>query len=330
VFGAHYVRMQKIILDFPKQFKTGLKAAERVEIKGRFDKVLICGMGGSALPGDLLKMWIEAYGISLPLCVWRNYSLPRSANKRSLVLCLSYSGNTEEVLSSFKEARENNFPLVAITSGGKLAELCGKYGVPLAVIPGGLQPRMTLGYQFSALMKVLVNCGLIKDGLENISALEKKLKPRSLKKRGEILAKKIKGKIPIIYASHSGKELARMWKIKFNENSKTPSFSNYFPELNHNEMVGFSGEKKNKNFHVFILRDSADHPRILKRMKLTAEILKERGIGVDIIEIRGKDVLFKIFSNLLLSDWVSYYLALERKIDPVPVKIVEEFKKKIK
>ena len=154
---------------------------------------------------------------------------------------------------------------------------------------------------------------------------------KSIKQISEEVAKKLVNKVPLVYASNKFKCLARIWKIKFNENSKIPAFYNYFPELNHNEMVGFTQiNKKNNAFHVIILRDKNDHLRSLKRMKFFANLMKTKGIEVDFIEIKNGDLLFKIFSTLLLGDWVSYYLALEYKVDPTPVKIVEEFKKKLK
>ena len=323
--------MRKIILDFPKQFRVGFESAKNVKVPGNFDKVLICGMGGSALPADILKMWLSAYKIALPLEVRRNYGLPHRIDNKYLIICISYSGNTEETLYAFKEALRKKLPLAAITTGGKLAKLCQKYKIPSAVIPAGFQPRMALGFQFTALMKILSNCKIVENNLEDIPTLEKNLEPKKLENQGKKLAKKLKNKIPIIYTSDKLKSLARIWKIKFNENSKTPAFYNYFPELNHNEMIGYEGQPAlNTNQRVIILRDPADYPRNLKRMKLTAEILKKKGVGVDIVELKGKDILYKIFSNILLGDWASYYLALEYGIDPTPVKINEEFKKKMK
>lgn len=328
------MEMKKIILNFPKQFKTGIQSAETISLAENFNKLLICGMGGSALPGDVLRMLSKSLKVNFPVYIHRSYNLPYWINKKCLVIFISYSGNTEETLSSFKEALGKKLQIIAITSGGKLAKICKKNKVPLVKIPRGFPPRAALGFQFSALIRILHNCRMLKCNPNIILSLEKKLKPLKLEKRGMILAKKIRGRIPLIYSSYLQKELARIWKIKFNENSKIPAFANYFPELNHNEMAGFtknpSEHNQMSNFYVLILKDSADHPRILKRMNLTTKILKEKGIPVEFIELAGRNNLVKIFSNILLSDWVSYYLALDYKIDPLPVKVVEEFKKKLK
>lgn len=319
--------MRQTILDFPKQFKVGLASAKNTKISGKFKKILICGMGGSALPADILSIWFNTYKIALPLHIHRNYNLPYQVNKKHLIICISYSGNTEETLTCFKEAHKRKFKVVVITSGGKLAQLCEKYKIPIAIIPKGFQPRMALGFQFAALMRILANGQIIKNDLSNISALEKSLNPRISEALGKKIAQKLKGKTPVIYAAERLKSLAMIWKIKFNENSKIPAFYNYFPELNHNEIVGF--DKSKKNIHLIILRDPADHPRILKRMKLIAYLIRKRKMGIDIIDIKGQDILYKIFSSILLADWASYYLALALGVDPTPVKINDEFKKKL-
>lgn len=320
--------MRKTILESPRQFRVGLKSAENVKVSGNFKSVLVCGMGGSALPADVLDIWLESQKINLPLHIHRDYGLPYWADNKQLVICISYSGNTEETLSAFNEARRKKLKILAIASGGKLVKLCQSYKIPVAIVPPGFQPRMALGFQFAALMKILANSGLIKNGLKNVPNLENLLKAGALENQGKELAQKLENKIPLIYASEKLKALAKIWKIKFNENSKIPAFYNYFPELNHNELVGFTKTDK-KIFSAIILRDPADHPRNLKRMGLTLNILKEEGINIDIIEIIGKDILYKVFSSILLADWASYYLALEQGIDPTPVKLNDEFKKRL-
>jgi len=198
----------------------------------------------------------------------------------------------------------------------------------LVFIPStGIQPRCATGYLFAAILQILSNTGIIKSCSNKLLQMAKNLSPKTIKIQGQELAKKLFNQIPIVYASNSFKSLARIWKIKFNENSKVLAFWNFFPELNHNEMVGLTNLKG--KFHFLIMRDGADHIRNLKRMSLFADLARAKGALVDFIEIDGKDTLEKIFNNLLLGDWVSYYLALAYKIDPEPVKIVEEFKKRL-
>jgi len=325
--------MRETILDFPKQFKEGIERAKDIRVEGRFENIIICGMGGSALPADLLLTYLN--DLKLPFYIHRSYNLPPQAIKESLIICISFSGNTEETISAFKEAQRKKLKIAVITTGGELAKLAQKYNTSFVLLPSvKIQPQWAIGYLFGSLMKVLSNSGVIEDNSEEILKMAENLKPLRLEAKGKILAKKLAGKIPLIYASDKFKSLARIWKIKLNENSKIMAFWNYFPELIHNEIVGYSELKSQisnlKNFHVIILRDSGDHPKILKAMELTAVLLKKKGIEVDFVEIEGKSILEKLFNNLILSDWVSYYLAKEYKIDPAPVEIVEEFKKKLK
>lgn len=335
--------MRKVIMDFPKQFPIGLNAAKNARIFGDFNQLIFCGMGGSALPGSVLKMLQIFYGWPINIKIHRSYGLPTRLSPRSLIFAASYSGNTEEAISSYKEAKEKNLSVVGITTGGKLGELCKKNKNPWIKLPTRLsarqaakiQPRSAVGFQFASIVKLLSNSNIIKDLEEEILEMSKFLKPKTLEKQGKELALKIKDEIPIIYASDKYRALAQIWKINFNENSKSPAFWNYFPELNHNEMEGFEKVQSPKseiqsNFRIIILRDKKlDHPRILKRMTITAQLLKEKGIKVDIVDIHGPDVLTKVFSNYILANWTSYYLAMEYETDPSPVKTIEEFKKKL-
>ncbi|MCD6429303.1 bifunctional phosphoglucose/phosphomannose isomerase [bacterium] len=327
--------MKNIILNFPDQFKVGFKASSSLKLKKKVKGICICGMGGSALPGSILYAWINTKKIDLPVIVNRDYSLPYRVKKGWLVVCISYSGNTEETLSCFREALKNNLKVASIGSGGKLETLSKKYRIPFIKIPSGIPPRTAIGYQFGALVGILQNCGILsKKDIQELLALEN-IDARKLENYGKDLSQKIVKKIPIIYASNKFKIAARIWKIAFNENSKIPAFWNYFPELNHNEMVGFEeGNHKlltiNNNLYFIILRDKNDHQRIKKRMQLTAEILKKLGLKGRIIDIKGKTYLEKIFNSIILAYWTSYYLAQHYGINPVPVKLVEEFKKKLK
>ncbi len=320
--------MEKVIMDFPKQFSIGLDVAKDIKVIGNFNQIIFCGVGGSALPAAILKMLRGFYEWPIAIKIHRSYDLPARVNPRALVFVVSYSGNTEEAISSYEMGKKRNLHIIGITTGGKLAELCKKDKTPWVKIPSKekIQPRQSVGYQFGAIAKVLSNSNIIKDLDEEIAEIDKKLKSKTLAKQGKELAQKIKGHIPIIYASDKYKELAQIWKINFNENSKSPAFWNYFPEFNHNEMEGMS--HTTHPFHILILKDDNDHARIKRRMDVTAKLLKEKGLKVDIIKLlKDKNLLIKIFSNYILSQWTSYYLALEYEVDPSPVKTVEEFKK---
>lgn len=324
--------MREIISNFPKQFKVGLQASPKFKSKKLPKGLCICGMGGSALPGSILAGWINEKRINLPIIISRDYSLPHIVDKNWLVFCISYSGNTEETISCFKEAQKRKIKIVAIGSNGKLEKLSKKFNAPFAKIPSGIPPRTAIGYQFGALIGALKNLGVISlKEVKEVLSLEK-INVLALENQGRQFAKNLKGKIPVIYASNRLKIAARIWKINFNENTKIPAFWNYFPELNHNEMTGFENFKlKNLGckFYFIILKDKNDHPRIKKRMELTSKILKKQGLEGKIIEIKGKSYLEKVFNSIILALWTSYYLAKIYKTDPTSVKLVEEFKKKL-
>ena len=323
-------------MDFPEQFRVGLKAAKKVALKSYAfltppGNIIICGMGGSALPGDILSTLRP-----LDIFMHKSYGLPPQAGNESLVICVSYSGNTEETISAFNEALNKKLPIIAITTGGKLKELCQKNNIPVTIIPPPyIPPRLALGLQFSALLQILANHNLLPQPfIGEILKLSKTLKSRSLEIRGKKLAKKIYQKIPFIYSPKHFRAVSLIWKNSLNETAKILAVDNYFPELNHNETVGFwnvnERQISNKELLVIMLKDPDDHPRILKQMEITKGIIEKEGVQVETINIKGKNRLEKIFSTLILGFWTAYWLAMDYKIDPTPVKTIDELKKKLK
>lgn len=328
--------MYKVILDFPKQFQIGVKAAKNTRLKSYAfltppGNIIICGMGCSALSGDILVTLRP-----LNVFIHKSYGLPPQAGNESLIICISYSGNTEETLSAFSEALKKKLPLVAITAGGKLAELSKKNKVPVAIIPPlYIPPRLALGVLFAALLQVLANHYLLPEPLiEEILKIRTTLPSGKLAAQGKKIAKKIYQKIPIIYTPNQFREIGLIWKNSLNETAKILAIANYFPELNHNETVGFwkinETQISNKKLLVLILRDRRDRPRVLKQMRITKDIINKEGVGVEFIDIKGKSKLEKIFSTVILGFWISYWLSLEYKVDPTPVKTTDELKRRLK
>ena len=335
--------MRQIILDFPRQFRIGIEAAQGVSLKPGVltrwpENIIICGMGGSGLPGDILVTLRP-----LDVFSYKSYRLPPQAGNESLIICISYSGDTEETLSSFNTARSRNLPLISITTGGKLGKLSKKYDAPLVKIPGPLiPPRLALGEMTASLVQILVNHHIlgpeISEEILKIGASLKTEPRRSGAKvpenQGKKLAEKIFGKIPIIYASRRFREIGWIWKNSLNETAKVLAICNYFPELNHNETVGFwkinEMQIPNEKLYVIILRDPEDsHPRILKQMEIAKDLIEEEGIKVEFIDMKGKIMLEKIFSTVILGFWTAYWLALEYKVDPTPIKAIEELKRRL-
>lgn len=315
--------MLKVIEDFPIQCKTALELPKGMSVSGKVDKIVVAGMGGSAIGGDLLKSYM--HDSKIPVFVARGYKMPGFVDENTLVFAVSYSGNTEETISAFEDATRKKAKIVAVTSGGYLGQAAKK----VVKIPSGLQPRAALGYLFFPVLGVLVNSGIVdvkgKDVEEMLDILSKK---DDFKAVGERTAKKVKDKIPIVYASELLSPVAYRWKTQFNENSKNPAFYHTFSEMNHNEIAGYQFMRKDEFAAVFI-RDKEDNDRIKKRMDITKEIISTR-VDVEEVFAKGDSLLSRMFSSLYYGDFASYYLALLNRVDPTPVTVIENLKKKLK
>ncbi len=188
--------------------------------------------------------------------------------------------------------------------------------------------------QFAALATILMKYRVLPDIKKDILRLETRIEPKRLEESGKRIAKTVLGRIPLIYSSPFHESLAYNWKIRFNETSKTHAFMHVFPELNHNEMSAYEKPRYtsplSKLFFVIMLRDEKDHTRIQKRMRLTARLISGSAKGVEVVNLRGKTVLEKMFKNLVLADWAAYWLAFLRKVDPTPVRVIETFKEQMK
>lgn len=324
--------MYKVLKDFPLQFKKALAIAAEVKIpKKKYSNVIIAGMGGSSLPAAIIETYLGDK-VKVPIFICQNYSLPKEANTKSLVFASSFSGNTEETLNVYKECRRKKIQIVGITTDGELAKRCVKDKVPAIELPQeGIQPRCGTGYIFTGILAAMTRAGLAPDKSREIKATANALQKMNFDLGAKKIAHNLKGKLILVYASEKFKDLARIWKIKFNENSKVLAFYNYFPELNHNETAGFTNfRKENIPTLVIVLRNKKDHPRILKRMDITCDIIRQKGGEVINIEMPQGDLLTQIFGTLYFGDFVSYYLALEYGTNPSPVEVVEYLKKRLK
>lgn len=315
--------MLKVIEDFPQQCSTALELPKGMMVSGEVEKVVVCGMGGSAVGGDLLKIYM--HDSKVPVFVIRDYKVPNFVDENSLVFAVSYSGNTEETISAFEDASRKKAKIVAVTSGGQLGVMAKK----VIKIPSGLQPRAALGYTFFPMLGVLANSGIVDvKGKEIEEMLNILSKTDEFKSVGERIAKKIGLRTPIIYASEMLSAVAYRWKTQFNENSKVAAFYHVFSEMNHNEIAGYQNINKSDFIAIFV-RDKNDNERIKKRMDVTKEIISSR-VDVEEVFTRGEGLLSRMFSGIYYGDFVSYYLALANRVDPTPVTVIENLKKKLK
>lgn len=322
--GKDSNNMLGVLNVFYRQCEQAMALGTDITFDQPVNSILFCGMGGSALPGDILQCYLA--DSMIPLHIIRDYAVPGWVNKNTAVFIISYSGNTEETISMYKKAKAKQCKIVAISAGGDLKELAKNDEVPHIEVPKGINPRDAIGYLTIPIITILQNSG-IAPPTKDLPNMIRMLKQDHQQKAKEIAAK-LANKIPIIYSSKHLFCVARIWKIKINENAKTPAFWNEFPELNHNEMNGFINPKG--DYFVVFISDQDDHPRIKKRMEITRKLLTDKKIPTLELRLTGENRLARIFSAILLGSYVSYYLALSYNIDPNPVEMVEELKARLR
>ncbi len=333
--------MRNLILNFPKQAEEAVTIGNASSIKLKVSKIqniIITGLGGSAIGGDLLRAYL-ADKCAVPVIVNRHYYFPEYVGKNSLVIISSYSGNTEETVSAYKDAVKRKAMVFCITSGGEVERMAKKHKHPYIKIPGGLPPRAALGYSFFPTLIALSKLGFIKDQKKEIKetlALLTALSARysndtAADNRAVNLAKTLHGKLPLIYSGADKFDTVNTrWRGQITENAKTLAFGHVFPELNHNEIVGWEVLKDiMKEIHVVILRDKEDYKRIQLRMDVSKGIIGGLADGITEVYSEGKSLLARTFSLLYLADWVSFYLAMFNGVDPSPVKKIDFLKEEL-
>ena len=304
-----------------------------------YKNVIICGMGGSAIGGDILRTW-GLHEAPVPIIVNRDYHIPHFAGQDTLVIAVSYSGNTEETLQAYQGARERGAAIICVTSGGKLADLARKNGDGLALIPGHLVPRAASGYLLAPVALILEQLSLLPGAREAVmetaqllEIMQEGLSPEADpdKNRAREIAACLRDSLPLIWGVTGTTEAAAMrWKGQINENAKAPAFFSLFPELDHNEIVGFElPEEILSRTVVIILRDRASQDRIDQRIEISKEIILPQVKAVVEVEGAGTSLLARIYSLIYIGDHVSYYLALDNGIDPTPVKAIDHLKNEL-
>lgn len=315
----------KTIKRFAEQFayEPDIKNEDKLVRK---DKVIIAGMGGSRLVGDILKMWKP----DKEVIVHSDYNLPSISPEHlnsSLVIANSYSGNTEETVDAALRAMELGLSLAVVATGGKLIDIAKENNLPYVQVPADRLPaRSDLGHDLMAILKIIGDT----DGLAEASLL-RSLDSEGSEEEGEDLAGTLGNKIPIVYTSERNTELGYIWKVIMNETAKVPAFCNRFPELNHNEIAGFENSELSGKFHFIFLRDIDDDRtgRIGLRMEKLNELLGKKDLPVAKIELKGESHLKKIFSSVILAHWTAYHLAKQYGVDPEKTEVIEEFKKSL-
>ena len=326
------------IAGFPEQVEEAIaigRAFKPSFSSARIRTIVLSGLGGSAIGGDLLRTFL-ADRMSVPIIVNRNYDLPAFVGKDTLVIISSYSGNTEETISAHRDAIKRRARVLCISTNGKTAQMAARHGQPCISIPPGLSPRAALGYSFFPLLIALRSMGFVKvpesEIRETVALLHKLSKvwkdPRGSKNEPIALAKKVYTKLPVIYSSTEHLDAINVrWKGQINENAKQLAGGHVLPEMNHNELVGWKHlPDLLKRIHVIFLKDAGTHPRVVRREKLTRSWIEPMSGGVTEVRSRGKSTLARMFSLIHFGDWVSLYLAVLNGEDPEPVEAINVLK----
>ncbi len=302
------------------------------------DEVVILGLGGSAIGGDLVRNLVQD-SCSVPILVNRDYGLPAFVDDHTLVIASSYSGETEETLAAFAEALERGAWPLAVTTGGRLAQICQKQGLPLITFDYESQPRAALGFSFVLILGILRELDLIRDmweQLEEAIVLTERLQSQigvqvpDEENAAKQLARRLEERLPVVYGAGHLSEVARRWKCQFNENSKGWAFWEVLPELNHNAVAGYEFPITLREVaRVLMLSSDLYHPRHRVRLQVTGEILEEKGIAHEFIQVEGESRLSQALWAIHFGDYVSYYLAALRGIDPTPVRTIDYLKERL-
>lgn len=342
--------MLSVLMKFPEDIWQAYTTSKEIKIPsevrigsinisyGAPNGIIICGMGGSAIGGDLLKCLLIDRS-PLHVEVVRDYKLPAYASRDTLVIVVSYSGNTEEALSCFIDSIKRGCMSVAITSGGMLMDYARRLGIPIYEAPRGRAPRAAIAYLFLPLLGVLKRLGFnlvtdneVKESVSVLRELREEIRPEvaSEKNIAKDLAMKINGLIPVIYAYRQYRAVAFRFKTQLNENSKYPAKVEELPELDHNEVVGWEIDGDiTKRFLAIVLKGGDEPQEIQVRFNITIELIKDKVADVLELKARGNGRLARMLSLLYVCDFTSYYLALLNDIDPTPVRSIELLKKRL-
>ena len=322
------------VLGQPHQLEDALWRVESAALSG-FDAPLglvVCGMGGSAIGADLARGAIGSRA-RRPLVTSRDYSPPSWLGEGALVLCSSYSGNTEETLSAYDAVGSTGAQRVVMTTGGKLAEAARADGVPVIGVPSGMQPRAAVAYMTVGALEVAALAGVcdsLRAEVEAASALLRSLLeewgPEGSDEEGpKALARRLVGKVPVVYGAELSAPAAVRWRAQLNENAEIPAFDGVLPEMDHNEICGWG----QPTFTAIFLEDEDQNPRVKRRIELTADVVEAAGSPVERITSRGASPTERLLSLVLLGDLTSLYLAVLNGVDPTPVDRIEDFKQRL-
>ncbi len=301
----------------------------RLDVKSMLPKsyetLVFSGMGGSGIVGEIMKTYLLKNDFDKPVFSIKGYELLPFIKKDSLIVCISYSGDTEETISVFEQAVKIGANIISISSGGKLESLAKEHSLPHIKIHTGYPPRYALGFMLNACLSLLGD-------EDEISDLKEDLKNSSsyYEESSKDIAKNLFGYVPIIYGTPLMEAAAYRFKTQINENSKTPAYNAYLPEMHHNEVVGYTNPDINQYLRFVIITDKKEHQRVNLRVAMTMDILKDKGFNPILISEEGNSFVSRLLKNIYMGDFASYHLANMYGFDPLPVDIISYVKKRLK
>jgi glucose/mannose-6-phosphate isomerase len=334
--------MLSAVAALPEHVRSGYESGRATRGLPRIDGIsamVLCGMGGSAFAGDVVRGAFRPR-IGVPFEVVRSPELPGYVGRQTLVLCSSYSGETAETLACFDEALARGSRIVAITSGGALRSRAAQNGVAVVSIPTGFMPRAAVGYLSFGVLGVLgagalgVLPSIDGDVRETVSILEglaRRLGPDAPvdENLAKLVAARMRDKVPVVWGAEGvAATAAARWKTELNENAKVPAFAAALPELDHNEVVGWSAGE-GEAFFLVVLRTREEHPEVAPRFGPSIDIARSAGADVQQVEAAGRSPLAELFSLIMTGDFVSCYLAALRGFDPTPIEAIDTLKRKL-
>ncbi len=323
--------MKTLVEGFTKQLQEALNIAHSAVLtkKHNIQNIVVTGLGGSGIGGTILSELIQGE-CPVPVIINKDYFLPDFVRANSLVIISSYSGNTEETISAMQQAIAKKAQIVCVTSGGKIHELAKENGYDTIVIPGGNPPRSCIGYSLVQLLKIVQFNGFVKTDLlqqvkESIELLDKE--KTAIKIEAAIVAKSLFGKIPVLYSLGSCEGTVVRFRQQINENSKMLCWHHTLPEMNHNELVGWT--EKNDNLAVVTFLTSFDYQRTVKRYEICKSIFAKYSASVTDIVAKGDSKLEQFFYLINIGDWISCYIADLKQIDAVEVNVITNLKNEL-
>jgi len=328
--------MREIIASLPDQLSAGMKVGEstRVPIE-EAQRIFIVGMGGSAIGGDVFASWI-ADRAKVPIQVVRDYRIPAYGRPEDLLIAVSYSGNTEETLAATTQGLKLGCRVVAITSGGTLRDLVRANDMRVLPVPTGLPPRGAFGHLFGILSGIGGEWAVgnltdeLGQAINHLRSLRKALRPESgvRSNRAKSLALRIRSTVPVTYGAGPFVAIARRWQTQLNENAKVLAFSSTFPEADHNELVGWVEDARARTHRAILLRDRDEAPDLRRQLDITVSLMSRKA-KVEQVHDEGPTLVSRMLGTLYLGDYVSLYLAVLRRVDPLVLKPIQTLKAKL-